>query len=73
MRALLNALGNPHKDLKYIHVAGTNGKGSAVCMLSNILISHGYKVGTNTSPYIERFNERLQINNIPIPSQKLIY
>ena len=73
MRALLNALGNPHKDLKYIHVAGTNGKGSAVCMLSNILVSHGYKVGTNTSPYIERFNERLQINNIPIPSQKLIY
>ncbi len=73
MRALLNALGNPHKDLQYIHVAGTNGKGSAVCMLSNVLIFHGYKVGTNTSPYIERFNERLQINNIPIPSQKLIY
>lgn len=73
MRALLNALGNPHKNMKYIHVAGTNGKGSVSCMISNMLVSHGYNVGMNTSPYIERFNERLQINNIPIPAEKLIY
>lgn len=73
MRALLCALGNPQRDMKYIHVAGTNGKGSVTCMISNILCSAGYKVGMNVSPYIERFNERLQINNCPIPPDKLIY
>ena len=72
IKALLSALGNPQNELKFIHVAGTNGKGSVTCMLSNILSSAGYKVGMNTSPYIEHFNERLQINNTPIESEKLI-
>jgi len=72
MKALLSALGNPQNELKFIHVAGTNGKGSVTCMLSNILKEAGYKVGMNTSPYIEEFNERLQINNIPIDGEKLV-
>lgn len=72
MRALLNALGNPQDDLKCIHVAGTNGKGSVASMLSSILTLHGYKVGMNTSPYIEHFNERLQISGILISAEKLV-
>lgn len=73
IKALLEEIGNPQNELKYIHVAGTNGKGSVTCMLTNILNKAGYKVGMNTSPYIESFNERLQINNIPICAKKLIY
>ncbi len=73
IRALLNSLRNPQKELKCIHIAGTNGKGSVSCMLSNILRECGYKVGMNTSPYIEVFNERLTINGENIPAEKLIY
>lgn len=61
--ALLKELGNPHKNLKVIHVAGTNGKGSVCAMLRAILIEAGYNVGMYTSPYLVRFNERMQINN----------
>lgn len=71
LRSLLAALGDPHKRLKYIHIAGTNGKGSAAAMISNILIKAGYKTGMFTSPYIERFNERIQINNEHIPDCEL--
>lgn len=73
IKALLLSLGNPQKELKFIHVAGTNGKGSVACMISNILKFSGFKVGMNTSPYIEEFNERLQINNCPIKSEKLVF
>ena len=73
IKALLDILGNPHRDLKCIHIAGTNGKGSVSCMLANILTAGGFKVGMNTSPYIERFNERLKINGEDIPAQKLVY
>lgn len=59
---LMELLGNPQKDLKYIHVAGTNGKGSTSSFLANCLKGAGYKVGLFTSPYLERFNERIQIN-----------
>ena len=69
---ILKRLGNPHKDLKFIHIAGTNGKGSTSNMINNILISHNYKVGYYTSPYIEFFNERICINNIPILPKELI-
>ncbi len=71
--AILERLGNPHKNLKFIHIAGTNGKGSTSNMIENILISHNYKVGYYTSPYIEFFNERICINNKTIPAQDLIY
>ncbi|MCX7920403.1 MAG: bifunctional folylpolyglutamate synthase/dihydrofolate synthase [Clostridia bacterium] len=68
---LLELMGNPHHKLKYVHVAGTNGKGSTVAFISNILIESGYKVGTYTSPYLERFTERMKINNIEIAQDDL--
>lgn len=60
---LLNHLGNPQNKLKFIHVAGTNGKGSTCAYISQILIESGYKTGLFTSPYIYEFCERIQINN----------
>lgn len=71
LKKLLKKLGNPQKDLKFIHIAGTNGKGSAAVMLSQILINSGLKVGLYTSPYIERFNERIRINGEEIPDDIL--
>ena len=68
---LLAKLGNPEKGMKFIHVAGTNGKGSTCAMLNSILIKSGYKVGLYTSPYIVRFNERMQINGEPISDDEL--
>ena len=68
---LCSLLGNPHKDLKFIHIAGTNGKGSAAAFLSSVLKSAGYKTGLFTSPYIEVFNERMQINGKNIPDAEL--
>ncbi len=62
---LLGKLDNPHKDLKFIHIAGTNGKGSTAAMLSAVL-KQKYKVGLFTSPHLERFNERIKINDEPI-------
>lgn len=60
---ILELLGNPHKKLKCIHIAGTNGKGSTSAMVSTILVEAGYKVGSYISPFIEEFEERMQINN----------
>ncbi|MEW6618733.1 MAG: folylpolyglutamate synthase/dihydrofolate synthase family protein [bacterium] len=63
---LLDILGNPHKDLKYIHVTGTNGKGSVVTFIGEILKTAGFKVGIYTSPHFISFTERTTINGIPI-------
>ncbi len=63
---LLQILGNPHKNIKCIHIAGTNGKGSVSTALSNILEKSGKKVGLYTSPYVTEFLERIQFNNKPI-------
>lgn len=68
---LLEYLGNPEKDLKLIHIAGTNGKGSTTSMITEILMGAGYKVGMYTSPFIEEFEERIQINRNNIPKEKL--
>lgn len=68
---ILELLGNPHKKLKLIHIAGTNGKGSTTAMLSQVLIESGYKTGMFTSPYLEEFEERIQINNENIPKDRL--
>lgn len=65
--ALLEALGNPQNDLQFVHVAGTNGKGSTSTMLSEILKDAGCKTGLFTSPYVFSFCERIQINNQNIP------
>ena len=58
---LLDLMGNPHKKLKYVHIAGTNGKGSTSSFISSILMEAGYKVGVFTSPYLERFTERIRV------------
>lgn len=59
---LLEILGSPHKKLKVIHIAGTNGKGSTTSMISSMLIEEGFNVGMYTSPFLEEFEERIQIN-----------
>lgn len=59
---VLEFLGNPHKDTKFIHIGGTNGKGSTTAMISSVLREAGFKVGMYTSPYLEEFEERIQIN-----------
>ncbi|MBQ8448941.1 MAG: bifunctional folylpolyglutamate synthase/dihydrofolate synthase, partial [Clostridia bacterium] len=64
-------LGNPQKSLRFIHVAGTNGKGSTCAMLSSVLHSAGCKVGMYTSPFIVRFNERMQIDGEQIADTEL--
>lgn len=71
LKKLLSVLNNPEKKLKFIHIAGTNGKGSTAVMTASVLQKAGYKTGLFTSPFIERFNERIQINNIPIPDDTL--
>ena len=69
---LLELLGSPQNKLKLIHIAGTNGKGSTTSMISKVLIGMGFKVGMYTSPYLEVFEERIQINGVNIPKDKLI-
>lgn len=69
---LMSRLGNPHLQTKYIHVAGTNGKGSTCAMLASILQQAGYKTGLFTSPHILHFGERMQVNGIPISDEDLV-
>ncbi len=66
MNALLHLLDNPHKALKFVHVAGTNGKGSTSTAVSSVLIDAGYDVGLYTSPYVCEFLERVQFNGKPV-------
>ena len=68
---LLSLLGDPHKKLKFIHVVGTNGKGSVSTAMSYILRNSGYKTGLFTSPYIVEFGERIQINNTYISHEDI--
>ena len=72
IRYLCQRLGNPQDKLKFIHVAGTNGKGSFCAMISSVLESSGYKTGLFTSPYIKNFNERMMINGTEISNERLI-
>ena len=69
VRQLLGMLGDPHKKLKFIHIAGTNGKGSTAAMSASILRQAGYKTGLFTSPFIYRFNERIQVDGEQIPDE----
>ena len=66
------AYGNPHKQFKTIHIAGTNGKGSVSHTLAAILQSAGYKVGLYTSPHLKDFSERIRVNGKPISEQYVI-
>lgn len=68
---ILELLGNPHKKVKFIHVGGTNGKGSTSSIINSILIEAGFKVGMYTSPYLEEFEERIQINRQNISKESL--
>ncbi|WP_436667800.1 bifunctional folylpolyglutamate synthase/dihydrofolate synthase [Latilactobacillus sakei] len=72
MTQLLAALGNPHQGQQFIHVTGTNGKGSVVNMVSSLLVELGLKVGRYTSPFITRFNERIAIDQQPISDDDLV-
>ena len=69
--ALLEKLGDPQKQLRFVHIAGTNGKGSCAAMTASILKAAGYKTGLYTSPYLYRFNERMQIGGKQIPDDTL--
>ena len=69
--ALLEKLGDPQKELKFVHIAGTNGKGSCAAMTASVLRAAGYRTGLFTSPYLFRFNERMQINGEPIADETL--
>ena len=69
---LLALLGNPEKELQFIHIAGTNGKGSTAAMTASILHKAGYRTGLFTSPYIYRFNERIQLSGQQIPDKDVV-
>lgn len=71
LTALLDNLGGVHRKMNFIHLAGTNGKGSCAAMLSSVLVKSGYKTGLFTSPFIEVFNERIQINGVNISDEDL--
>ena len=72
MRWLLKQAGDPQSHYPTVHIVRTNGKGSTTSYLQNILTKSGYQVGTFTSPYITRFNERISINGTEIPDKDLI-
>ena len=73
IRSVLEKLGNPQDKLKFIHVAGTNGKGSVCTMLESILHVAGFKTGLYTSPHILEYTERIKINGTEIPKEKFAY
>ena len=71
IKNICNHLGNPERECKVIHLAGTNGKGSTATTIERGLIEAGYKVGKFTSPHIVRFNERIQIDGVEISDEKI--
>ena len=71
MRRLCELGGSPQRELRFVHVAGTNGKGSVCTMLSSILTHAGYRTGLYTSPFIYRFNERIKIDGADITDSEL--
>lgn len=72
MKKLLELLGDPHKDMKIIHVAGTNGKGSVCRYVYSVLQENGYRTGAYFSPYIENFTERIEFDGAEIPRDELV-
>jgi dihydrofolate synthase/folylpolyglutamate synthase len=72
MQLLMEKLGHPERRLKFIHVAGTNGKGSTCAYLSSVLQTCGYDVGTFTSPYLEKYTNRIQVNGADIEDDVLL-
>ena len=72
IRSLLGALGDPQDQLRFLHIAGTNGKGSVAEYLTNIFMRAGYRTGTFTSPYILRYTDRIRLNRKDIPEEELL-
>ncbi|GIP39191.1 bifunctional folylpolyglutamate synthase/dihydrofolate synthase [Paenibacillus sp. J31TS4] len=72
METMMEMLGHPERRLRFIHVGGTNGKGSTCAYLTKVLVRAGYDVGTFTSPYLERFTSRLRYNEKDIPDEDLL-
>ena len=72
MKALCGALGHPEDELRFVHVAGTDGKGSVCAMLERMLRENGYKTGLYTSPHLMRFSERMRIGGEPVADGALI-
>lgn len=70
--ALLQVLDNPHKGIPWIHIAGTNGKGSTSSMLNSILMESGYRVGLYTSPHLKSFTERIRVNGVEMEEQFVV-
>ncbi len=68
---LLEKLGNPQENQRFVHIAGTNGKGSTLEYMSAIFINAGYKTGQFTSPFIEKYNDRIRINGVEISDERL--
>ncbi len=71
IKELLNRLGRPQDKLKFIHIAGTNGKGTVTSSLAAVLTAAGYRTGAYTSPFVYRFNERIQIDGIEVSDESL--
>jgi len=71
MRAFLRGLGDPHDRLRIVHITGTKGKGSTAAMLDSVLRAAGYRVGLFTSPHLERVEERIQVDGVPISNGEL--
>lgn len=69
MKAILDALGNPERGLKSIHIAGTNGKGSTAAMVTAFAKAHGLRVGTFTSPHMDSIRERIQLDGVPLEEE----
>jgi dihydrofolate synthase/folylpolyglutamate synthase len=69
---ILNAIGDPHKEIQTIHIGGTNGKGSTAAMMGSILQKEGYRVGLYTSPHLIRFTERIKVNGKEIEEEEVV-
>ena len=72
METFLGKIGQPQKSIRGVHVAGTNGKGSTIAFLAQMLEDSGHQVGTFTSPFLERFNERIAVNGMPISDEEIV-
>jgi dihydrofolate synthase / folylpolyglutamate synthase len=72
MEWMMERLGHPERKLRFVHIGGTNGKGSTLSFMRSVLQKAGYEVGSFTSPYIERFQNRIQINGQDIADEDLM-
>lgn len=72
MARLLALVDHPEKQLRSVHIAGTNGKGSTAAMVSSVLMQAGYRVGLYTSPHLIDFSERIRISGVPIPPEEIV-